>query len=141
MNASSLAVYFDGLCPLCSREIDYYRKLPGASSIRWVDITEDGFDAAAEGLDPEKVHRFFHVKTIQGQVISGVDAFIEIWKAIPSLHSWYTLSRIPGARGVMKVGYSIFARVRPYLPRRRRPGADSCETGTCAGPNHGGASK
>jgi predicted DCC family thiol-disulfide oxidoreductase YuxK len=55
-------VYYDGLCPLCSREIEYYRKKDLGAVIDWIDITQDDFDASAEGLDPDKVHQFFHVK-------------------------------------------------------------------------------
>ena len=130
MNTRALTVYFDGLCPLCSREIDYYRKKPGALNINWVDITAPGFDAKREGLDPDRVHAVFHVKQASGELVTGVDAFVEIWKAIPELHTWATLARVPGARPCMKIGYALFARVRPYLPRRTRSG-DSCETGAC----------
>jgi predicted DCC family thiol-disulfide oxidoreductase YuxK len=47
-----LRVYYDGLCPLCSREIAYYRIKDRPNLIDWIDITGEGFDAAAEGLDP-----------------------------------------------------------------------------------------
>ncbi len=123
-----LRVYFDGLCPLCSREIEHYRKRDTDSRVEWVDITRPGFDAKREGLDPDAVHRVFHVRTSEGLLISGVDAFIEIWKTIPSLNSWVRVARAPGARLLMKLGYSGFVRLRPYLPRRRR---DECDTGVC----------
>ena len=129
MNSTTLKVYFDGLCPLCSREIDYYRTKNGASAIGWIDITQPGFDAVSEGLDPALVHRYFHVKDQSGKVTSGIDAFIEIWSRIPALKLWKTASSLPGARPVMKLGYALFARVRPWLPRRRR---NSCSDEACA---------
>ena len=30
-------VFFDGACPLCAREIEFYQKQEGASRIAWVD--------------------------------------------------------------------------------------------------------
>ncbi len=30
-------VFFDGACPLCAREIEFYQKQEGASGIAWVD--------------------------------------------------------------------------------------------------------
>jgi predicted DCC family thiol-disulfide oxidoreductase YuxK len=124
-----LSVFFDGLCPLCSREIEHYRKLKGSSSIQWVDITRPEFDAVKEGLDPKLVHKFFHVKTQDGEIVAGVDAFIEIWKRLPSLKAWVELSRLPGVKSVMKAGYAVFAQVRPLLPRRS---SKDCASGTCA---------
>jgi predicted DCC family thiol-disulfide oxidoreductase YuxK len=125
---SSLKVYFDGLCPLCSREISYYRKKAGADAIEWIDITSDGFDARSEGLDPQKVQEFFHVKDETGRLIVGVDAFIEIWSRIPSLRYWKTIARLPGATPVMKFGYFVFAKLRPFLPRKS---SQECPGDTC----------
>ena len=128
LNPSLLTVYFDGLCPLCSREIDYYRTKAGADNVSWVDITSVGFDARAEGLDPDRVHAVFHVKTTTGTIVAGVEAFIEIWKVIPALNTWARLSELPGVKPAMRLGYTVFARIRPYLPRRKR---DDCDTGLC----------
>lgn len=32
-------VYYDGGCPVCSREINFYRHRPGGESLAWVDVT------------------------------------------------------------------------------------------------------
>ena len=113
-----LKVYYDGLCPLCSREIYFYRTKDVSSSIDWVDITAIDFDPQSEGLDPKKVHQFFHVKTESGQLVVGVDGFIEIWSRIPALKNWERFASVPGIKPLMRLGYSIFAKVRPYLPRK-----------------------
>jgi predicted DCC family thiol-disulfide oxidoreductase YuxK len=125
---SRFKVYFDGLCPLCSREISYYRKKAGADAIEWIDITANGFDARSEGLDPQKVQKFFHVKDETGRLIVGVDAFIEIWSRIASLRYWKTIASLPGVTPVMKLGYFAFAKIRPFLPRKS---SQECSSGTC----------
>ncbi len=33
---ASCTVYYDGTCPLCRREIAFYRRCAGATSIVWV---------------------------------------------------------------------------------------------------------
>ena len=128
-NAPSLRVYYDGLCPLCSREIDHYRARDLARAIQWVDITAEGFDAASEGLDPARVQRYFHVRDAAGKLYVGVDAFIQIWATIPSLHYLKTIASLPGAHLAMRAGYAAFARIRPWLPRRSRA---SCESDRCS---------
>lgn len=125
MNAPPLALFFDGLCPLCSPEIDHYRHCAhGGPAIRFVDITAPAFDAASHGLDGLLVHIEMHVK--EGDtVFVGVDAFLAIWRRVPG-HRWLlSLSRLPLADLFMRIGYAVFAYLRPWLPRKK---AD-CETG------------
>jgi predicted DCC family thiol-disulfide oxidoreductase YuxK len=115
-----LVVYYDGLCQLCSREMKYFYNKPGTEEkIEFVDYTAPGFDARAEGLDPVAIDRFMHVKTPDGQIRVGVDAFIELWKRIPG-YGW--LARLAGSpllNPLFRLGYYGFARVRPLLPKRK----------------------
>jgi predicted DCC family thiol-disulfide oxidoreductase YuxK len=120
-------VYFDGKCIICSTEIAFYQKKKGSEELEWVDISTDDFNAQAEGLDPEKVQKVFHVRDENGQLFLGVDGFIEIWKRIPTLKLWVQLSHLPGARIVMNLGYTLFTQIRPYLPRRKT----SCTNDHC----------
>lgn len=116
-------VYFDGLCPLCSREIEHYQNSAGSAAIRFVDITHSGFDARVEGVDPKKVHQHLHVKDSQGRIRTGVDGFIEIWRQLPR-YQWLATAANPApVKAALRIGYSIFAKIRPLLPRRTR----SCE--------------
>lgn len=117
-------VYFDGLCRLCSREIEHYRKQPGADRLRFVDITRPEFDAAQEGVDPHQVHRVMHVRRPDGTLALGVDAFIAIWAVLPRYRWAGKLANRAGVRAGLDVGYWAFAKVRPWLPRKTR----DCET-------------
>jgi predicted DCC family thiol-disulfide oxidoreductase YuxK len=121
-----LSVYFDGLCPLCSREIEHYRKKDIDQQIQFVDISVPQFDARAEGLDPDKVHERFHVKTKEGTIVDGVDAFRQIWQTLGIFKplSWAAQSR--WLRPPMDLGYVIFAKIRPFFRRKQ-----SCDTGYC----------
>jgi predicted DCC family thiol-disulfide oxidoreductase YuxK len=124
---STLTLFYDGLCPLCAREMDHYRRCAaGLPGIVFVDITDPSFDPAAHGLDPVRVNREMHVK--EGDTLHiGVDAFLAIWRHVPG-HRWLlSLSRLPLADQLMHVGYYLFALVRPYLPRRK-----ACDAGACS---------
>ena len=83
MNRPPVTLYYDGLCPLCSREIAHYRKKAVGDALRFIDITEPQFNAAEQGLDAQRIHRVMHVK-VGDELRTGVDAFIAIWGAIPS---------------------------------------------------------
>lgn len=127
MNATTLTLFYDGLCPLCSREIDHYRRrAAGDPLVVFVDITDPVFDAAAHGLDAGRIHRTMHVK-VGDEVRTGVDAFIAIWDHLAGLRWLARVARFPGVYHLLRIGYALFARARPLLPHRRR----SCPDDVC----------
>ncbi len=115
-----LTVFYDGLCQLCSREINHYKTQAGADLIQFVDITSSTFDAAAEGIDPVKAHQVMHVKTTKGEILIAVDAFIEIWKVLPRYKWAARIAQIYLVKKILLIFYYIFAiGIRPYLPKRK----------------------
>lgn len=125
-----LRIFFDGLCPLCAREINVYRRRSHDGRIVFIDITDAAFSAEAEGLDPKEVHRRFHAKDGAGRIYTGPEAFVEIWKRVPGFALAVRLAALPGAGLVMEAGYFCFMHLRPLLPRLRRDA--NCDTGHCA---------
>ena len=79
-----LSVYYDGGCPLCRAEIDQYRRCAGAGQVAFVDVgrgaTEPGL---GPDLDRDRALRRFHVRTADGQLISGAAAFARLWRTLP----------------------------------------------------------
>jgi predicted DCC family thiol-disulfide oxidoreductase YuxK len=118
MGDTKVTVYYDGLCVLCSMEIEHYRKSRGADLIDFVDICAPGFDPALHGLDPKAVHRVMHVRLADGTLATKVDAFIAIWNTLPGYWLLAKLARVGLVRFFLKIGYQLFVRIRPYLPRR-----------------------
>ncbi len=114
MNTRLLTLYYDGLCPLCSREIAHYRTKVADGAVRFVDITDPVFVAAAHGLDARLVRRLMHVK-VGDEVRVGLEAFIALWEAIPAYRWLAWLARLPGLHGLLALGYRAFAAVRPWL--------------------------
>ena len=124
---AQLTVYYDGACPLCSREINAYRRRQGADRIQWQDITASDFDAAAVGLNAAALRARFHARLRNGQVVTGVDAFLAIWRELPGLEWLARIASLPVLRQLLDMGYFCFAKLRPYLPRRKDCGNNACE--------------
>ncbi|MBN2872135.1 MAG: DUF393 domain-containing protein [Halothiobacillaceae bacterium] len=82
-DTSRPAVFFDGSCPLCAREIRHYRRQPGAEAIRWVDASRDVTSLAAAGLDRESAMRRLHAREASGDWAVGLPAFLLIWRHLP----------------------------------------------------------
>lgn len=120
----ALTVYFDGLCLLCSKEINHYKKEPGANQIRFVDIAAPDFNAQAEQVDPYLVHKVMHVKDSAGTLITKANAFLAIWKVLPRYQKFAVIGEKKIPKLFLDLGYELFFRVRPYLPKAKQ----SCET-------------
>lgn len=121
MAPSGVKVYYDGLCQLCSREVEHYRRESGAEGLEFVDITSPRFRPAAEGLDPVRVHRAMHVRKSDGTLAVGFDAVLVIWETMPRYRLAARLGRSPLPNLLLRLGYRIFAAARPWLPKRKRP--------------------
>jgi predicted DCC family thiol-disulfide oxidoreductase YuxK len=126
MTPPRLILFYDGACPLCSREVAHYRRrAAGDPNVEFLDITDPSFNASAHGLDPQRIHRLMHVK-VGDEVRVGLDAFLAVWDVIPGYRPLARLARLPGIHLAMRAGYYLFARVRPLLPGRK-----DCTSGAC----------
>lgn len=125
-----LRVFYDGACPLCSREIEHYRRRDRAGRLIPVDISTTDFDPQPYGIALRAFMHELHVIDRRGQVFRGVEAFRAIWQAFPDAIGYRMLAAVvalPGINALARLGYRIFARLRPSLPGRR---------GACDGGSH-----
>jgi len=125
MNRPTLTTYYDGGCPLCSKEITHYRRIDRAQRIRWIDITAQPDALRASGLDIATAMRRLHVRTSDGQIISGVPAFVAIWQKLPGYRLLAHLVRLLRLTRPLDLAYGQFA---DWRFRRR------CRDGACAVP-------
>ncbi|MDA0712621.1 MAG: DUF393 domain-containing protein [bacterium] len=120
-----LTIYFDGSCHLCSREIEGYRKQDVSEKLKLIDISTSNFDASADGLDPQEVKRVMHVRRPDGRVVTGIDAFVAIWRHMGIFTILSFLVEHQPSRAFFLAGYRIFAMIRPLLPKK------NCDNYTC----------
>ena len=120
--AGCATVYYDGACPLCSREIATYRRLEGAESLRWVDITTASTQELGGDLSREQALSRFHVRDEQGRLVSGAAGFVAIWRRLPGLRWLAWVAARPPVSWLLEPAYRGFLRIRPYLTRSPVPG-------------------
>lgn len=70
-------LYYDGACPLCSAEIEKLAKFAD-SGLTLKDIHQ--LDEAAAGLDRAQLLSRLHLKTADGEWITGLSANIRAWQ-------------------------------------------------------------
>jgi predicted DCC family thiol-disulfide oxidoreductase YuxK len=118
-----LKTFYDGGCPVCSREIAHYRRVDRAGRVDWIDITGADAELAAVGLDRTTAMRRLHVQEPDGRLVSGVAAFLAIWHRLPRWHLLARLVELLRLSGPLEWGYRRFAEHR--FKRR-------CAEGACA---------
>jgi predicted DCC family thiol-disulfide oxidoreductase YuxK len=110
----SVTVWFDGACPLCTREIALMRRLDRRGRITFVDIAE-GSDTSCP-IDRAQLLARFHAAE-NGVVHDGAAAFAAMWRAIPVLRPLGLAARSPLVLKVLEAAYVRFLKVRPRLQR------------------------
>lgn len=120
-------VFYDGLCPLCMREIRLLRRLDRASRIRFTDIAGPGFDASELGLTWSDLMERIHGRLPNGELIRGVEVFRQLYAAV-GFRTLVGFTRLPVVRSVLDFAYEAFAKNRLRLTGR-------CESGACEVPS------
>ena len=114
-----LTVLYDGACPLCRREIGIYRGLQplrSDSPVCFADVSDAALPLPP-GTTREQLLARFHVRGRDGELLSGAQAFLALWAALPGWR-WLALAgRVPGAAWLMEHTYRLFLRWRPTLQR------------------------
>ena len=113
-------MFFDGACPLCSREIAHYQRLDKGASLCFIDVATAGAPTPP-GVNQQQALARFHVTAADGRVLSGADAFMEVWAQLPGWRWLGRLARLPGGRAILEVGYRLALPVRPYVARLLKP--------------------
>jgi predicted DCC family thiol-disulfide oxidoreductase YuxK len=127
MPADRIKMLYDGLCPLCKREVRVIGRHDKHGMIEPVDIAAPGFDAEGLGLTRSTVHARMHAILPDGSVVTGMEAFRRIYDAIGMGWLW-RWTGWPILRPIFDVLYAGFAKVRPRLQRF----GGGCETDACA---------
>ena len=111
---SKATVYFDGACPLCQAEINHYRRLKGAVMIDFVDAAACA-QQVRDDLSRETALARFHMRTRDGELLSGAKAFVQLWRHLPRWRWLSALAQVPGAMLILEIGYRLTLRARPAL--------------------------
>lgn len=111
MDKSALEVWYDGACPLCTREIALMRRLDRAGRIRFTDVAESN---AACPIDRAALLARFHARE-NGVLLSGAAAFAAMWRAVPLLWPLGQAARLPLVLRGLEWAYLRFLTLRPRL--------------------------
>ena len=109
----SSKVYYNSACPVCNAGIKEQRRRMeacGIKDIEWIDVHAQPEAVAEVDASLEQVRERLHVKTSEGRIDVGADAFTQLWSQTPSQRWLARLFRLPVLRQVSRWGYNGFAR-------------------------------
>jgi ubiquinone biosynthesis monooxygenase Coq7 len=107
-------VLYDGSCPLCTVEINQYKKISLDGKINWVDVSSSEF-VPPVGQSKGALMQRFHVIKPNGDLVSDAAAFVHVWEQLPGWSRLATVAKVPGALDVMEFGYDKFLKIRPKI--------------------------
>jgi predicted DCC family thiol-disulfide oxidoreductase YuxK len=113
ISSPTLTVWFDGSCPLCTREISLMRRLDKRHAIAFVDVTSP---TSVCPLNPVDLLARFHAEE-NGTLLSGAAAFAAMWRAVPLLRPLGVAARNAKVLAGLERLYVVFLRHRPRLQR------------------------
>jgi predicted DCC family thiol-disulfide oxidoreductase YuxK len=113
----TVEIFFDGECPLCTREVRLLERIDRRQRVRFTDIAAPGFDPSALGLDMAALMARIHGRLPDGSIIEGVEVFRRVYEAL-GFGLLARASRLPGISALTEAGYTLFAKNRLRLTGR-----------------------
>ena len=108
-----LTLYFDGGCPVCTREIGFYLRRRGGERIHWVNLAQCEDSALGTDLSREAATARLHARWPDGHLVSGARAFAALWQTLSALRLAGRVAALPGIVHGLEWGYRGFLKVRP----------------------------
>lgn len=107
-----VTVLYDGLCGLCSKEINYYRRIAKQDCFTWIDVNDNPDFLNDRNITLHQALLNLHACDKHNNWHIGVDAFILIWSHLPKWHIASKIAKTPGVYHALKYIYQLFARWR-----------------------------
>lgn len=125
----SFILFYDGLCPLCEKEVAHLKKRDKDQRILFEDISLSDFPDRYPHLSLDALNARIHAQLEDGTIITGLDVTHQAWSRVGV--TWlYAPLRWPVIRWFADKIYLIFAKHR-YKISYWLTGKERCETNRC----------
>ncbi len=120
---NAMTMYYDGACPICSKEVATYRRLDRDNAVRWHDVSVSDGDLGLDGVSQSDALTILHARLPDGRLVKGVDAFIAVWERLPRFRLFARVARWRPVHWMLEKGYGWYAPRRKRLTRLLEPAA------------------
>ncbi|MEY3289261.1 MAG: hypothetical protein RLZZ419_1503 [Pseudomonadota bacterium] len=127
LNKIEFTLLYDGLCPLCSKEVAWLYIRNKQKKLGFQDINAADFDPTVYGKTHDELMAEIHGIYPDGQIIKGMGVFRETYKAV-GLGWLMAATGWPILKPLFDLIYKVFAKYRVPLARLVA-GEKSCDCG------------
>ena len=118
-----IIVFYDGACPICLKEINYYKKIAAPKIFDWIDINSVDNMKSLYNIDSIDALKVMHVIDHFGKIHKGVNAFVIIWSCLEKWKYLACVVKWPVVFQMVKMFYFLFAKWR----FKRMRNCDQCK--------------
>ncbi len=123
MSTYNFTIFYDGACPICSREMRFLKSRNKRGTLAFQDTAATGFDPATYGL-PDAHQRLIHGMLPDGGLVKGVEVFRRAYGEV-GLGWLLAPTGWPILRPIFDRFYIVFARNRKRISKLFGPTCDS----------------
>lgn len=120
LHMSETHILYNGACPICRAEILQYQAQAEAhgAPLRFDDLGQT--DLSAWDMTPDQASRRLHARLPDGTRLSGIPAFVVIWRELPRLRWLARVANWPVIGPLVRIAYDRLAAPLLYKMHRRR---------------------
>ena len=78
-----ITVFYDGDCPLCTREVSRWKQAPFLCTVDWFNISGQDDELRARGIDPHQALLQLHTQTDDGRTLVSIDSYALLLNQLP----------------------------------------------------------
>ncbi|MEL6217787.1 MAG: DUF393 domain-containing protein [Pseudomonadota bacterium] len=104
-------VFFDGACPVCRREVGWYRGMAGAEHVLWQDVSDPATQIPPDTDRAQLLGRFTVLRR-DGTKATGAAGFSALWRALGPTRLLGKLTDREPFRTIGEILYRAFLRLR-----------------------------
>ncbi|MDZ4786815.1 MAG: DUF393 domain-containing protein [bacterium] len=126
MSNWNFKMFFDGDCPMCTREVDFLKSKNNKGTLAFENTASPGFSPEKYGITTN-TERIIHGILPDGTIVSGVEVFRRAYKEI-GLGWLLAPTGWPILKPIFDAMYVVFARNRIRIGKFF---GRKCEAGSC----------
>ena len=118
----TIKVYYNEQCPVCNREVSQYKRSASSNkcSMEFNDINKNEDILSMYQLSYADIKRRMYVHDERGNLVSGLDAFLTIWGALPEYRGLSRVFKMPVIYQFGDILYEyVFVPCRAFFNDRR----------------------
>lgn len=121
-----ITVFYDGDCPLCTKEVIRWKQASFDCDVDWFNISGHDDELRTRGIDPRQALLQLHTQTDDGRILVSIDSYALLLKQLKHWRWLGVIMSLPVIKPCLLTTYDWLTRLR--LKKEGRWPGTSCST-------------